>query len=106
MIRSFCRMDFEKLPNGVPLELKIHPGAVEGEEGLEALTALLRTFLALEGWFLHVDVVDSALLREAQAHPEKYPNLAVRISGWSARFATLNREWQDMIIHRTEQHGA
>jgi pyruvate-formate lyase len=43
------------------------------------------------------------VLREAQAHPERYPNLSVRISGWSARFVTLGREWQDMVIQRTEQ---
>ena len=41
---------------------------------------------------------------DAQEHPEKYPNLAVRVSGWSARFATLNKEMQEMIIVRTEQN--
>ena len=40
---------------------------------------------------------------EAQAHPENYRNLAVRISGWSARFVTLDQEWQEMIIQRTQQ---
>jgi len=101
-VRSFCAVDFERLPNGTALDLKIHPASVRGEAGLEALAGLLRGFVRLGGIFLHVDVVDSALLREAQANPDRYPNLAVRISGWSARFATLSREWQDMIIRRTE----
>ena len=43
------------------------------------------------------------MLLDAQRHPEKHPNLSVRIAGWSARFATLNKEWQDMVINRTQQ---
>jgi len=103
VIKSFCSLDFGKLPNGVPLELKIHPAALEGEHGIAVLVSLMRTFVELGGIYLQIDVVDSALLRDAQQHPEKYPNLSVRISGWSARFATLSKEWQDMIIQRTEQ---
>ncbi len=103
VMKSFCSMDFRKLPNGVPLELKMMPATLKGPAGVEALVAIMRTFISLGGFFLHVDVVDSDLLRDAQAHPDRYPNLAVRISGWSARFATLNRDWQDMIIQRTQQ---
>jgi formate C-acetyltransferase len=55
------------------------------------------------GFYLHIDVIDSATLIDAQHHPEKYPNLPVRIAGWSARFTTLDRQWQDMIINRTQQ---
>lgn len=65
------------------------------------MLGLLKTFVALGGWYIQPDVVDSDLLRDAQAHPERYPNLAVRVSGWSARFATLSKEWQDMVIQRT-----
>ena len=103
MIQSFCAVDFTKLPNGTALELKVHPSTVVGEPGLEMLVSLMRTFVDLGGWFMHIDVVDSELLREAQQHPERYPNLAVRVSGWSARFVTLDRTWQDMLIARTEQ---
>lgn len=101
VIKSFCKLDFEKLPNGVPLELKILPSAVKGEKGLKALIGIMRSFIQLGGVFLHIDVVDNKLLIKAQQHPEKYPNLSVRISGWSARFVTLNREWQKMIIQRS-----
>jgi pyruvate-formate lyase len=102
VIKSFCKLDYEKLPNGVPLELKIAPGVLKGEVGLKTLITIMRSFIDLGGVFLHIDVVDNKLLLEAQQNPEKYPNLSVRISGWSARFATLDREWQDMIIQRTE----
>ena len=51
---------------------------------------------------MQLDVVDSALLKEAQEHPENYSTLSVRVSGWNARFVTLNKEWQDMIISQNE----
>ena len=103
VIKSHCSVDFGRLPCGTALDLKILPTSVEGEAGLQALVGLMRTFVELGGIFMQIDVVDSELLRDAQAHPEKYPNLSVRVSGWSARFATLSKEWQDMIIRRTQQ---
>lgn len=103
VIRSHCSVDFSRLPCGTALDLKILPQSVKGETGLQALVGLMHSFVQLGGIFMQTDVVDNALLRDAQEHPEKYPNLSVRISGWSARFATLSRNWQDMIINRTEQ---
>lgn len=102
VIRSHCAMDFSRLPCGTALDLKILPSSVQGESGIQALVGLLRAFVDLGGIFMQTDVVDGDLLRNAQAHPDQYPNLSVRISGWSARFATLTKEWQDMIIVRTE----
>ena len=104
VVKSFCKVDFAKLPCGTPLDLKIHPSCLQDEDGLNALTALLKTFVAGGGLYLQVDVVDGKVLREAQEHPERYTNLSVRVSGWSARFVTLSRDWQEMIIQRTEQY--
>jgi formate C-acetyltransferase len=67
-----------------------------------ALVALMRGFAQLGGFFMQPDVADASLLRAAQAHPEDYPTLSVRVSGWNARFVTLNREWQDMVIAQNE----
>ncbi len=103
VIRSHCAVDFGKLPCGAALDLKIVPTTLEGEAGIQALVGLMRAFVALGGIFMQIDAVDTAILRDAQAHPERYPNLSVRVSGWSARFATLNGEWQEMIIRRSEQ---
>lgn len=103
VIKSHCAVDFSRLPCGTALDLKLLPQGLEGEAGIQGLTGLLRTFVELGGIFMQLDVVDTALLRDAQEHPDKYPNLTVRISGWSARFATLSREWQQIIINRTQQ---
>ena len=104
VVKSFCKQDFSRLSCGTPLDLKIHPSCLQSENGLQALVALLKTFVAGGGLYLQVDVIDAQVLRDAQENPERYPNLAVRVSGWSARFTTLSREWQDMIIQRTEQY--
>ena len=50
------------------------------------------------------DVVDAQILREAQEHPENYQTLSVRVSGWHARFVTLSREWQNMVIEQKTLH--
>lgn len=104
VLQSYCKMDFTKTPNGATVELKVHPQTVSGENGLEALMALMRSMVRMGGFFMHVDVVDTAMLIDAQRHPEKYPNLSVRLSGWSARFATLDGNWQNMVIQRTQQY--
>lgn len=103
VIKSHCAVDFSRLPCGTALELKILPSSLRGEGGIAALSGLMKTFVALGGIFMQIDAVDTAMLRDAQEHPEKYPNLSVRVSGWSARFATLSKEWQEMIIVRSEQ---
>jgi len=104
VVKSFCKVDFVKLPCGTPLDLKIHPSCLQDESGLNALASLLKTFVASGGLYLQVDVVDARVLKDAQEHPERHLNLSVRVSGWSARFVTLSPEWQEMIIQRTEQH--
>ncbi len=103
IIKSHCSVDFSRLPCGTALDLKILPSSAKGEHGIATLVSLMRSFVKLGGVFMQIDVVDTELLRDAQLHPEKYPNLSVRISGWSARFATLTKEWQDMIIRRSVQ---
>jgi formate C-acetyltransferase len=102
-LKSYCKMDFEKLPNCGTLELKIFPPSVRGESGIAALIAMERAFVRLGGMYLNIDVIDTETLLDAQAHPERYPNLAVRIAGWNARFATLDKDWQKIVINRTQQ---
>lgn len=103
IIKSYCKADLSKQTSGSALDIKLYPATVKGTAGVEALVALLKGFLQLGGFFMQVDVVDKESLLEAQIHPENYKTLSVRVSGWNARFVTLNREWQNMIIERTAQ---
>lgn len=102
IILSYCKADLSKLATGAALDIKLLPSSVEGEDGLQVLMALIKGFVSLGGFFMQPDVVDSSLLREAQDHPENYQTLSVRVSGWNARFVTLNKEWQDMVIEQNE----
>ena len=86
------------LATGAALDIRLLPSSVKGEEGLQALMGLIRGFVALGGFFMQIDVADAQILKEAQACPACYPTLSVRVSGWNARFVTLNKQWQDMVI--------
>lgn len=103
IIRSHCKSDLSKLTCGTALDILLYPTTVMGEEGINAIISLIKGFVSLGGFFMQMDVIDTSTLLDAQKNPEKYQNLAVRISGWSARFVTLNKEWQEMIIKRNSQ---
>ncbi|MFA6928728.1 MAG: pyruvate formate lyase family protein [Lentisphaeria bacterium] len=100
IMNSYCKMDFTRTPNGCPLDLRLDAGFAKSAQSVEILITLINVFLQRGGFYLQIDVVDPEMLQVAQQNPDRYPNLAVRISGWSARFATLSKEWQDMIINR------
>ena len=102
IIKSYCKNDLSKLATGAALDIKLLPSTVDGEAGLQALIGLLKGFVSLGGFFMQPDVVDAAELREAQKNPQDYRGLSVRVSGWNARFVTLNKEWQDMVIDQIE----
>lgn len=104
LIKSYCKLNLEKQVTGAALDLKFLPSVVKSECGTDALIGLMRGFVSLGGCFLQPDVVDNSILFEAQKHPEEYTSLSIRVSGWNARFVTLDKEWQDMVIEKTS-HG-
>lgn len=101
IIKSYCKVNLKRMVTGAALDVKLLPSAVKGENGLEAIISLIKGFVTLGGHFMQLDIADTELLKEAQEHPEDHQNLSVRVSGWNARFVTLNKEWQDMIISQT-----
>jgi len=103
-ILSASKVDFEKWKACI-FNQKLTPSSVEGEVGLTKFQNYIETALTLGLDMIQFNVVDSALLREAQRHPEQYANLVVRVSGYNARFADLAKFVQDAIIERTE-HAA
>jgi formate C-acetyltransferase len=102
-MKSAAKIDYRKVVNGSAFNLKFHPSALRGAEGIENFTNLIRTYFRLGGQQLQVDVVDADTLRAAQERPEQYQDLIVRVAGYSARFVDLNRAMQDEFIARTEQ---
>ncbi len=102
---SVAKLDHGIASNGTLFNMKFHPSALSGEEGLEKFIAMLRAYFDQKGMHMQFNVVDRNTLLDAQKHPEKYAHLVVRVAGYSALFTTLSRSLQDDIIRRTEQTG-
>lgn len=102
VIKSASKMDHLST-GGTLLNQKFTPSVVEGEEGLKQMGNLVRSYFNMDGHHIQFNVVNRALLIEAQKHPEDYKDLIVRVAGYSDHFRNLSRELQDEIINRTEQ---
>jgi formate C-acetyltransferase len=104
VVKSVAKMDHRRT-GGTLLNQKFTPQALAGEEGLAGLVQLVRTHFALDAHHIQFNVVDVATLRAAQADPEAYRSLIVRVAGYSDYFCDLSRALQDEIIARTEHEG-
>lgn len=102
VISSFTKFDMTNIINGGPLTLEIHDAVFRNDIGIEKVASLARSFINLGGHQLQLNSVNRDKLLDAQAHPEKYPNLIVRVWGWSGRFCELDVAYQNHIIRRTE----
>ncbi|MDW7671409.1 MAG: glycyl radical protein [Bacillota bacterium] len=104
VIKSAAKMDHLRT-GGTLLNQKFTPQVLAGESGLKALLHLVRTYFRLDGHHIQFNVADAKTLRKAQAHPEAYRDLIVRVAGYSDYFNNLNKALQDEIIARTEHQG-
>lgn len=100
---SVSRLDHYIASNGTLFNMKFHPSALAGREGLANFVALVRSYFDQKGSHMQFNVVSRETLLDAQKHPDKYRSLVVRVAGYSALFTTLSRSLQDDIINRTEQ---
>ena len=101
VIKSVAKMD-QVRTGGALLNQKFSPSLLEGEEGIDNLAHLVRSYFKLGGHHIQLNVVTAETLRAAQANPEKYRDLIVRVAGYSDYFCDLGKVLQDEIIARTE----
>jgi choline trimethylamine-lyase len=101
-ILSYARMNHSNLPAGAPLDLRLNRRLVAGPDGTARMAALLRGFVETGGSITTLTVADTEELHAAQAEPEKYRSLRVRMGGWCAYFTMLSRHQQDHHIRRQE----
>ena len=101
IILSCGNLDFSSCSGGAVLDLKFHPSSVTSKEGREKFIALLKSYCALGGQQVQINVLDNKVLLDAQKHPDLYPDLMVRIWGFSAYFVQIAKHWQDHIIQRS-----
>jgi len=98
VIESVTRLPLRRIWNGANLNLRFHGRKLRPEN----LAAFLKTYFQRGGLQVQFNMVDSAVLREAQRDPEKHRDLVVRVSGYSALFVGLSPTAQEEIISRTE----
>jgi formate C-acetyltransferase len=101
LLNSGSRIPFHRITGG-PLNLRIHPTAVEGHGGVKILAALLQTYLETGGMQVQINVVSKEQLLDAQKNPDRYRGLCVRVVGYSAYFVQMGRKAQEEVIRRTE----
>jgi len=101
VLRSAAKMD-HRLTGGTLLNMKLTPALIEGAEGIEDISRLVRGYFRLGGHHLQFNVVKAEALRAAKADPEEWRDLIVRVAGYSDYFCDLSVELQDEIIDRTE----
>ena len=101
-ILSATKIDATSFTCNAALDLGLLPSAVKGDDGLEAMYGLLMTFCKRGGHALQINVFDADTLRDAQAHPEKYRDLQIRVCGWNVLWNNINKEEQDGFIRQAE----
>ena len=102
VLQSAAKAGGSQLSNGTALNMRLSPGLLASDESTGKLASLVEGYFALGGRHVQFNVVDTATLKEAQAHPEKYPDLVVRVSGYCAYFTDLGTSIQNDIIARTD----
>lgn len=102
VIQSCAKMDHLST-GGTLLNQKFTPNVIAGEDGLDNMANLIRSYFNMDGHHIQFNVIDRQTLLNAQAHPEDYRDLIVRVAGYSDHFRNLSKELQDEIIYRTEQ---
>jgi formate C-acetyltransferase len=102
LVATLASSDVTKLPGDYPLDVMLHPSVCSGEKGLGVMRTLVEMFHRNGGSVIQFTVFSAEELRDAQAHPEKYENLQVRVCGWNVRWNDLSKREQDAYIRRAE----
>ena len=103
VLKSVANIPHDRFVQGTLLNMKLDPQMINSENGINQIMALLKSLCTLGVYHVQFNVVDQKKLIEAQAHPEDYRSLLVRVAGYTAFFVELGKEVQDDIIARTVQ---
>ncbi len=105
VLNSIAKLPYEYAEDGISYTFAITPAALgkEDDTRITNLVNMLDGYFAKTGHHINVNVFDRSLLLDAMDHPEKYPQLTIRVSGYAVNFIKLTREQQLDVIHRTIQ---
>lgn len=91
--------------NAAPMQLEMDPGISKDEGGLELVSNLIQTHFDRGGTQININVVDKEKILAAHNDPEKFPDLVVRVTGFSAFFASLSPEFRQLVVDRIISEG-
>ena len=106
LIQSALSLDSSDFAADFPVDVTLNPAAVSGEDGLDAMRALVMTYIRNFGHAIHFNVFDVRLLEEAKRHPEKYPELQIRVCGWNVLWNNLSVAEQDAYLDQARANEA
>jgi len=103
VLNSISKLPYKHSEDGISYTFSITPKTLgkTAEDRVNNLVTLLDGFFEKEGHHINVNVFDRELLMDAMDHPEKYPQLTIRVSGYAVNFTKLTREQQLDVINRT-----
>ncbi len=100
---SVAKLPFDSARDGISLTTTVTPGGLgrTREEQVRNLVGVLDGYMSSSGFHMNVNVLDRATLEDAMAHPERYPQLTIRVSGYAVNFERMTPEQQRDVINRT-----
>ena len=103
VMNSIAKLPFDSAEDGISYTFSITPGTLgkTEDERINNLVNMLDGYFSQTGHHINVNVFDRSLLEDAMEHPEKYPQLTIRVSGYAVNFTKLTREQQLDVINRT-----
>ncbi len=101
--RSVAKLPYDESQDGISLAATVTPTGLgrEKEEQIVNLVGILDAYSVSDGFHVNINVLNRETLEDAMEHPEKYPQLTIRVSGYAVNLTRLTREQQEDVLSRT-----